>query len=267
MGLLGLLILAAAAPRSATTPDAGRYAIAGITSGMSLAEAVSEMHQTFHEEGLTDVHAVSVNTQLADGGRIRRLTLDQSASTPAVGNQYYREDRFKLRLAGPPGEERVTAITRDYLAPIGLPRAAIVHRLEVKFGQPSTMNLPNTAIAPNSALISWMIGPDGQRLGSGPQSSTELACGNGMLNYFDAFDNAGDNDGDLIFLLHRQLAKGCSLMLQVSLAYDAVHFELYDGEVALNALGGLGAVAMPSLSAQKRKREKAGAVAAGEIRY
>ena len=250
-GPIGLIALMAAASPPSATPGVSRYAIAGITPGMSLASAIAEMHQTFAREGLTDVHAVSVNAQMANGGRVRRLTIDQSASSPPSGEQYYHEDHFRLRLAGAPGEERVTSITRDYLAPVGLARQSVIDRLEKNFGRPSNANIPAADVAPNSAVLTWMVGSSGTQVGGGSQSSRELVCSSGMLNYFDAFDNAGNSNDAILRLLQEQKSHGCSLVIQVSLAYDAIHFEAYDVLSALNALGSSMAERAPAENTNK----------------
>jgi hypothetical protein len=255
-----------AAAMPLTNPVAGRFAVAGITPGMSLADAVMEVHQTFVEEGLTDIHEATAESHLADGGAVQRLTFEQSASTPVGTSGDYREDRFKLRLAGPPGQEWVTSVTRDYLAPVGLSRAAVLHNLESKYGPPSTSNVPDASIAPNSAMMTWLISPGGGREGGGPQSSTELTCGAGMMSYFDHFDNAGNNNGDVLDLLRDQKRGGCGLVMQVSFAFDAVHYEMYDGTAAASALGG-GTVAKVDRAAQRRAREEAAEQAAAKLRY
>ncbi|MDE8343191.1 MAG: hypothetical protein POG24_05165, partial [Acidocella sp.] len=84
-GSVALLPFAAAAPPPLASSHAGQFAVAGIAPGMSLADAVREMHQTFAIEGLTDVHAVSVAVQQGEAGAVRRLSLQQSASTAATG--------------------------------------------------------------------------------------------------------------------------------------------------------------------------------------
>ena len=203
---------------------------------MTLPDAMIAIRQTFTEEGLADVHEASTSSHAVAGGAVLRLTVEQSASTPDGPNASYREDRFKLRLAGAPGQEVVVGLTRDYLAPVGLNRTSVLHHLYQIYGNPSSANVPDVAIAPNSAELFWLISPRGGREGAGAQSSADLTCGAGIMNFYDNFDNASDDDGDLLAQLARQRHAGCGLVLQVNYAFDAVHYELYDSGIAESAL-------------------------------
>lgn len=259
--LMGLMALAAA---PAGNPAVGRFNVAGVMIGMSLDQAVAEMRQTFAMEGLVDVHPMTAHGHPAVGGAMLLLAVSQSASTSSAGPRNYREDRFKLRLAGPPAHPLVVEVSRDYLAPVGLSRAVVMHNLLAKYGTPTSSSVPDASIDPNSALLTWLVGTSGVTGGAGPQYSAELTCGAALSSFDDYFDNAAGDISGLVDALHQQRADRCGLVAQISFAYDAVHYQIYDTGTAMQQLAG---VRVAHAVTGKALVSAAGLRAAADIRY
>jgi hypothetical protein len=240
---------AASAPRP--DPTIGRFDIAGVTLGMTLPEALRIITKTFADEGLSEVTPIephSYTNDAAGPNAVVRIALAVAASTPGE-EPTFQNDRFQLLLAGPAANERITAIVRDYLGPRRLDRTAVLRSLFKKYGPPTGQMTPPGDVGTDSSTLEWLFQPGGGRTGEGAQGEMSARCTAGLFQYQDYFEHAGpDEQADMMDLLRQQKADGCGLVMQISFAYDAVHYGLYDTALAREALqqpGGVVAAKLP----------------------
>jgi hypothetical protein len=259
--LAGALIAAAPGPR--VNPQAPRFAIAGIVPGMKIGPAVAAMHAAFADEGLTNLQPVQSASNRSPNADVVRLSFGQSASAVSPD---FRSDRFRLLLAGPADDLRVTGVSRDYLAPTGLDRATVLRNLIHRYGPPSSSIVPDAAVAPDTAQLEWLIRPNGARGGDGSQGSESLQCNAGMSSYEDYFAHAASGEeAQLLALLQQQQKAGCGLVLLIGFGGNVVHYALYDTGAAMAALSG--SKAAREEAAARKPANTAGIEAAGAIQY
>jgi hypothetical protein len=259
---------AAAAAPARPDPLIGRFDIAGVTLGMTLPEALRIITRTFAAEGLTEVTPIEPHTYTNDAAgpnAVVRIALAVAASTPGE-EPTYQNDRFQLFLAGPASNERITAIVRDYLGPRRLDRTVVQRNLFTKYGQPTAQTTPPGDVGTDSSTMEWLFRPGGGMTGEGNQGEMSFRCTAGLFRYQDYFENAGpDEQADMMDLLRQQKADGCGLVMQISFAYDSVHYGLYDSALARQALMQAGGVLAPKAGAVTADR--AAVQAAAAMRY
>jgi hypothetical protein len=201
---------------------------------MKIGPAVAAMHAAFADEGLTNLQPVQSASNRSPNVDVVRLSFGQSASEVSPD---YRSDRFRLLLAGPADDLRVTGVSRDYLAPTGLDRATVLRNLIHRYGPPSSSIVPDAAVAPDTAQLEWLIRPNGARGGDGSQGSESLQCNAGMSSYEDYFAHAASGEeAQLLALLQQQQKAGCGLVLLIGFGGNVVHYALYDTGAAMAAL-------------------------------